>query len=56
MLRRQGSSLHHPFHCWAMLSYVAGFSLSVSYEEIRRLYVGVLSHLCSPVSLADGEK
>jgi len=49
------SSLY-PFHCWATLSYVPEYQESVGYEGIRRLYVGLRSSLCSPVSLLDGEK
>ena len=38
MLRRELSLASHPFHCWKMLSYVASFSHSDSYDGIRRVY------------------
>ena len=56
MLRRQVSLLPCPVSLSADDSYVTRMSRMSNYEGIRRVYVWVLSTLCSPVSLADGEK
>jgi len=46
-------SSHHPFHCWATLSYVSHSEIIPSYERQMAHIQGVRFCYCSPVSLLD---
>ena len=56
MLRRVLSLLLPPVSLLGKLSYVVDSQEYPSYEGIRRLYVGIPSHLQPPVSLLGDEK
>ena len=57
MLRRQPPSVHHPFHCLTMFSYVTVSLIPASYEGIRRVYMGgMVNTVITRFTVGCGEK